>query len=776
MANFKFEEITLPVVPLRGLWMYPHMVMHFDIGRKKSIEAIEASEAKDSKIFLVSQKTIKETNPTIEDIYKVGVIANIKQTINLPNGSLRVLVEGESRALVEEFKPDPYWLAKLSECVYEELDKTDPKILAASRLVKEDLFEYESYNPSSNAEVLLSLAEIDDPGIVADTIASYIHIDLDMQMEILGELSVYERLVKLHAILLRETEILKVKNEIDDRVKDRIDESQREYYLREQMDIIKDELGDPLGIDGDSDDYLEKIDQRGLPDYVEKVAIKELNKINSASPHSPEVNVSKTYLDYLLDIPWDTMDTGEIDIKNVKSILDKDHYGLEDVKDRILEYVAVMKKTGKISSQILCFVGPPGVGKTSISKSIAKALDREFVSMRLGGVRDEAEIRGHRKTYIGSMPGKIIKLLIDAGTMNPVFLLDEIDKLSSHFTGDPASALLEVLDPAQNDEFRDHYIDLPVDLSDVMFITTANSLDTIPSALLDRMEIISLSGYTYEEKFNIAKSHLIPRVIENHGLTRSEITISDAALKSLIDEYTKEAGVRDLERMLSRLARRAVRKMLEDDIGKVSISVKNLSDYAGEVIYIDDEKTTEPKVGTVTGLAYTQVGGVILHIEANVLPGSSKLDLTGKLGEVMKESAWAGLSYIRANYESLGLEEDFYKNKDIHIHIPEGATPKDGPSAGITMATAMVSALTNKKVRNDVAMTGEITITGKVLPIGGVKEKLLATKRYGIYKLILPEKNQRDIRELKESEVKDMDIRYVENFSEVLDLVVVDED
>lgn len=776
MAKFTFEEKTLPVIPLRGLWMYPHMVMHFDIGRKKSIEAIEASEAKDSKIFLVSQKTIKDNNPTIEDIYKVGVIANIKQTINLPNGSLRVLVEGQSRALVEEFKSDPYWIAKLSECVYEEVDKDDPKILAASRLVREDLFEYESYNPSSNAEVLLSLAEINDPGLIADTIASYIHIDLDMQMEILGELSIYERLIKLHAILVRETEILKVKNEIDDRVKDRIDESQREYYLREQMDIIKDELGDPLGIDGDSDDYLEKIDQRGLPDYVEKAAIKELNKINSASPHSPEVNVSKTYLDYLLDIPWDTMDTGEIDIKNVKATLDKDHYGLEDVKDRILEYVAVMKKTGKISSQIICFVGPPGVGKTSISKSIAKALDREFVSMRLGGVRDEAEIRGHRKTYIGSMPGKIIKLLIDAGTMNPVLLLDEIDKLSSHFTGDPASALLEVLDPAQNDEFRDHYIDLPVDLSDVMFITTANSLDTIPSALLDRMEIISLSGYTYEEKFNIAKSHLIPRVIEDHGLTRSEITISDAALRSLIDEYTKEAGVRDLERMLSRLARRAVRKMLEEDIDKVSISVKNLSDYAGEVIYIDDEKLTEPKVGTVTGLAYTQVGGVILHIEANVLPGSSKLDLTGKLGDVMKESAWAGLSYIRSNYEKLGLEEDFYKNKDIHIHIPEGATPKDGPSAGITMATAMVSALTNKKVRNDVAMTGEITITGKVLPIGGVKEKLLAAKRHGIYKLILPEKNQRDIRELKESEIKDMDIRYVENFSEVLELVVVDED
>lgn len=775
MDKISYKDRVLPAIPLRGLWIYPHMVMHFDVGRKGSIKAVEEALDNDSKIFLVSQKNIADQDPSKEDLYRVGVIANIKQTINLPNNAIRVLVEGKSRAIVKEFSEADGFEAQVDEVIYDELDESD-EVLAGKKLLADDLYEYEKYNKNSNPEILISLGEIEEAGKLADTIASYIQLDLKDHMEILGELETYLRLVSLHKILDRQKEILKIKNEIEEKVKERIDESQREYFLREELDFINEELGGKETSQNIEDEYREKMKEMDLPDYVLEAVNKELKKISSLSPLTPELNVSRSYLDYVLDIPWNTYTDTAIDIARTRKVLNEDHYGLEDVKDRILEYVAVMKKTGKLGSQILCFVGPPGVGKTSISRSIAHSLNREFVSMRLGGVRDEAEIRGHRRTYIGAMPGKIVKLLIDAKAMNPVFLLDEIDKLSSNFTGDPASALLEVLDPEQNDEFRDHYIDLALDLSKVFFITTANSLDTIPSALLDRMEIIRLSGYTYEEKLAIAKNHLIPKVMKEHGLEKSEFSISDAALKDIITDYTREAGVRDLERMIARLARRSVMQMVEKGKKSISISIRNLTDYAGQPIYIDDEKTSKAEVGTVTGLAWTQVGGVILQIEANVLPGSSKLDLTGKLGDVMKESAWAGLSFIRANYEKLGLAGDFYKDKDIHIHIPEGATPKDGPSAGITMASAMVSALTGKKVRSDVAMTGEITITGRVLPVGGIKEKLLAAKRHGIHKLILPKKNEKDVKELKPSEIEDMEITYVERFPEVLDLVMIDED
>lgn len=776
MTEYQINKKNMPMIPLRGLWIYPHMVMHFDVGRSKSVKAIEASLEQDSKIFLVTQIDFKEKSPGMEDLYKVGVIANIKQTLKLPGGSLRVLVEGESRAGIKDLIDGDYLSAEIEEYIYKENPQVDTATQALMRLVKEDLREFEKYNRQANIEVLMSLGDIEEPGRFADTASSYVQFDLAAQMEILSELDTYKRLEKLHEIFVNEISLLEVQDKIDEEVKRQIDESQKEYYLREQIEVIKKELGEKSNLDDAESQYRKLMEEKDLPAYVIEAANKELDKLAGLNPNSPEINVSRTYLDYLLDLPWGEYSQEEIDLDFSKKTLNADHYGMEEVKDRILEYVAVMKKTGKIGSQILCFVGPPGVGKTSISKSIAKALDRSFVSMRLGGVRDEAEIRGHRRTYIASMPGKIIKLLTDAKTMNPVFLLDEIDKLSQDFKGDPASALLEVLDPAQNDEFRDHFLDLPVDLSEVMFITTANSLSTIPSALLDRMEVISLEGYTYEEKFNIAKRHLVPRVLEDHGLTKEELSISDGAMKILINNYTRESGVRELERMISRLARRAVRKMLEEDKEKISITARNLADFAGQIIYLNDESSSKPEVGLVTGLAWTSVGGVILNIEANVLPGSSKLQLTGKLGEVMKESAWAGLSYIRANYKKFGIKEGFYSETDIHIHIPEGATPKDGPSAGITMATAMVSALTGNKVRNDVAMTGEITITGRVLAIGGVKEKLLAAKRQGINEIILPKANERDIKEMKAEELKEMEIFYVESFDEVVDMVIIDED
>ena len=776
MAEYIMNEKSMPLIPLRGLWIYPHMVMHFDVGRAKSVKAIEIALEQDSKIFLTSQKDFKEVNPNEEDLYQVGVVANIKQTLKLPGGSLRVLVEGENRAKLNELETGEYLKAKIDEFVYKDEDATDEEINALIRLVKNDLKEFEKYNNQSNTEVLLSLGDIEDPGRFADTVASYVQFEMEEQMEILGELNIHIRLERLHEIFLKELELLKIQDKIDEEVKKQIDDSQKEYYLREQMEIIKKELGEKSSLDEAENEYKKKIEEKNLPQNVLDAAYKEIDRLASLNPSSPEINVSRTYLDYLLDLPWGEKTDSDIDMNFAKKALDKEHYGMDEVKDRILEYVAVMKKSGRVGSQILCFVGPPGVGKTSISKSIAEALGRKFVSMRLGGVRDEAEIRGHRRTYVASMPGKIVKLMTTAGTMNPVFLLDEIDKLSQDFRGDPASALLEVLDPAQNDEFTDHFLDLPLDLSDVIFITTANSLNTIPPALLDRMEIISLEGYTYEEKYNIAKKHLIPRVFEEHGINKDEITISSGAIKSLIENYTRESGVRDLERMISRVARRAIRKMLEEKLEKVSVNARNLSDFAGQIIYLNDDTFDSPQKGVVTGLAWTSVGGVILHIEANVLPGSSKLQLTGTLGDVMKESAWAGLSYVRSNYEKFGLKEDFYKDIDIHIHIPEGATPKDGPSAGITMAIAMLSALTGKKIRNDVAMTGEITITGRVLPIGGVKEKLLAAKRHGINNIILPKKNERDIKEMKEDELKEMNIKYVNFFDEVADLVIIDED
>ncbi|MDO5717983.1 MAG: endopeptidase La [Tissierellia bacterium] len=769
------KNVKLPLIALRGIWIFPHMVIHFDVGRDKSVKALEEALLNDSRVLLSSQKDFKLENPGIDDIYDMGTVAVIKQTLKLPNGSTRVLVEGIDRAKILSLdEEDGYLIAEAVEYNYiEDKVDVDDKTKAAMRLVLDDVKEYINYSPQIAQEVMLGLMDIDDPGRLADVISSYLQLKLADHYTILNELDFYARLEKLHIILGEEIELLKIEDKINRKVKKQLDKVQREYYLKEQLNVIKSELGEGEFDEDIVDEYLEKIESKKLPKYAEEAARKELKRMEQMNPSSPEVNVIRTYLDYLLDLPWGKSTKDRIDLKHSREILNKDHYGLKQVKERVLEYLAVLKKTKTMAGPILCLVGPPGVGKTSIAKSIAESMGRKFVSMRLGGVRDEAEIRGHRKTYIAAMPGRIITLMTKAKSTNPVFLLDEIDKLSSDFRGDPASALLEVLDPEQNDEFTDHFLEVPFDLSKVMFVTTANSTSTIPPALLDRMELIRVSGYTSEEKFHIAKEHLVPKSLKSHGLKEGEFSISDQALRNLINSYTRESGVRELERMISRVVRKSVRRMIEEDIKSIKITAQNLGNYAGKIRYRDDVLEDIPMVGVVTGLAWTEVGGEILQIEVNTMPGKGKIQLTGQLGNVMKESAMAGFSYIRSNKEELEIKnQDFYKDTDIHIHIPEGAIPKDGPSAGISMATAMVSALTGKKVKKSIAMTGEITLRGRVLAIGGVKEKILAANRYNIKTVILPEANKKDIDEIPARVLKEIDLHYVNHVSEVLDLVL----
>lgn len=776
--RYEITEKKLPMIPLRGMWVFPSMVVHFDVGRDKSIKALEKAMIDDSLIFLTSQKDYKVEDPEMDDVYDMGTIAEIKQTLKLPNGSTRVLIEGKERAKLLNMEDGEYLVGDIEEYEYIDYDESEisDQTKAAMRLVVDGLTEYASLNPQIASEVLLAVIDIEDPGRLADVVASYMELKMDDHYEVLKELDPYERLEKLHVILQEEIELSKLEANIDKKVKKNIDKSQRDYYLREQLNVIKSELGDA----GDEDileQYLEKIEETNMPDYAREVAIKEAEKLATLNPNSPEVNVSTSYLDYLIELPWNIYTESDIDIKKARKILDEDHFGLKDVKERVLEHLAVIKKTDKIAGSIICLTGPPGVGKTSIARSISRAMGREFVSMRLGGVRDEAEIRGHRKTYIGAMPGRIITLMTRAGAMNPVFLLDEIDKLASDFRGDPASALLEVLDPEQNDEFTDHYIEIPFDLSNVMFITTANDVSLIPDALRDRMEIINISGYTAEEKFAIATEYLIPKNLEKHGASEGEINISDNALRDIIQFHTRESGVRELERIISRVIRRAIKKMLEDGSERISVTVANLDTYADRAKYRDEDFTDEPKVGVVTGLAWTRVGGEILQIETNVMPGTGKVQLTGQLGDVMKESAMAGASYIRSNADKLGIKDkNFYKESDIHIHIPEGAIPKDGPSAGTAMTIAMISALTGRVVRPNFAMTGEITLTGRVLPIGGVKEKTLAARRYGIKNIILPTENKLDVEEIDSKVLSGLKFHYVKDISQIIDLVLEDED
>ena len=769
------KVINIPLIPLRGLSIFPYMVLHFDVGRKKSIKALEAAMAKDQRIFLTTQFDIDNDSPESTDFYKVGTICKIKQMLKLPGDAIRVLVEGIQRAEVNSILEDtPYFMVDVTAYVDSvEIDKE------TRALMRSCVTAFENYIATSNrvsAEVILSVTSIDEPGRLADTIAAQLTLKTEQKQEIINAVKVNDRLEKLYKLLLTEIEILEVEKNINDKVKNQINKSQKEYYLREQIKAIRDELGEEDAQEDEIEEMRHKLKKLKLSKKIDKKVATEIDRYSRLSPSSAESGVIRSYVNWILDLPWKKETKDEIDLVNAQSILDEDHFGLESVKERVVEYLAVRDLTQSMKGPIICLVGPPGVGKTSIAKSIARSLNREFVRMSLGGVRDEAEIRGHRRTYIGAIPGRIINGIKEAGTKNPVFLFDEIDKLSSDFRGDPASALLEVLDPEQNKEFTDHYLEVPFDLSKVMFVTTANSLTTIPRPLLDRMEVIQVSGYTEYEKLNIAKKYLVTKKMEEHGLSKSNLSISDEGILEIIRKYTRESGVRELERKIADLCRKAAVRIVKGDVKSVRITDKNLDKYLGKSKYHYDLIAEMDQIGIVSGLAWTAVGGETLSIEVNTMKGKGKLQLTGQLGDVMKESAQAGLSYIRTVAKDYGIEDGFYETIDMHVHIPEGAIPKDGPSAGITMATAMISALAQIPVNRFVAMTGEITLRGRVLAIGGFKEKALAARRAGIKKIIFPYDNIKDLEDIPETIKKDIEFVPVKTMDEVLEHALVRED
>lgn len=781
--EYKFYEISktqLPMVTLRGIWIFPHMVMHFDVGRDISKESVEKSILADSKIFLSTQKDPLVEKPEREDINNIGVVATIKQTIKLPNGNIRVLVEGECRARITKFiNEEDYYEVKVEELwpdkdMSKSLEK-NTELNAIKRLCLDDISKYIEIKQELPKEIIFNLMEIEDAGRFADLLTSYLTLDLKDYQRVLEELDYYKRLILIHEILTQELEIIQYEKEINLKVKHNISENQKEYFLKEQLQVIKNELGESgVDIEEDSEEYIKKIEALDIDEKSKESLLKEANRLKFLAMGSPEVNVVRSYLDYVLDIPWGKYTQDKIDISHSREVLNKDHYGLKDVKERVLEFISVRKLKKDMKGSILCLVGPPGVGKTSIVKSIAESMNRKYVSMRLGGMGDESEIRGHRKTYIGSMPGRIVNSLINAESMNPVLLLDEIDKVSADYRADPASALLEVLDPSQNNQFVDRYIEIPIDLSQVMFVTTANSLSTIPRALLDRMEVIQISGYTSEEKFNIAKNHLVKKQIKEHGLKNFQLKISDPVIYKIINNYTREAGVRNLEREIAKICRKAAMIIVEEKQKTVSVTINNYTNYLGNEKIMDDEIIRSPEIGVVTGLAWTSVGGELLQIEVNAMKGKGKIHLTGSLGDVMKESAMAAISFIRSNHEEYDIEKDFQEKTDLHVHVPEGATPKDGPSAGITITTGILSSLTGRKVKQDIAMTGEVTIRGRVLPIGGLKEKALAANRYGIKKVIIPKANEKDLSDIPETIKKDMAFYPVSKVSEVFDLALED--
>ena len=744
----------LPLIPLRGMNIFPYMVLHFDVGREKSILALEDAMLNDQEIFLVSQKQSKIEEPEEKDIYNIGTICNVKQILKLPGDTIRVLVEGIKRGKISLYKDKEPFVKVEVEIIEDELCSDDKKCKAYIRLIDKAFEEYVNLSVNNFPDALLNLEETEEPGRYCDMVSSYLILKPSEKQELLEMLDVTKRLEKLLSILKNELEVLKIEKKIGSKVKGRIDKIQKEYYLREQMKAIQEELGEDDENKKEIAEYEIKIKKAKLPKDVKEKAIYELNKLKNSGNYSAEGGVIRAYLDWILALPFNKSTKDNIDIKKAREVFETEHYGLEEVKERIIEYLAVKKISNTLKGPILCLVGPPGVGKTSIAKSVANALNRNFVRMSLGGVKDEAEIRGHRKTYVGAIPGRIIYAMKQAGSKNPLFLLDEIDKMSGDSKGDPADALLEVLDSEQNASFRDHYLELDFDLSKVLFITTANKLDTIPRPLLDRMEVIEVSGYTSEEKFHIAKNHLIPKMLEEHNMQQGKIIFSDSSINCIIENYTRESGVRNLERKIASVIRKAITEMVEKSKENVNVTTTHVKKYLGPVLYTYDKADTEDGVGVVTGLAWTEVGGVTLPVEASAMDGTGKLQLTGQLGDVMKESAKAGYSYVRANAGKYNIDKDFYKNKDIHIHVPEGAVPKDGPSAGVTMITAMVSALTNKKVRHNVAMTGEITLTGRVLPIGGLKEKSLAAYRAGIDTIIIPKDNEKDIQKIPKS-IKD---------------------
>ena len=776
----KAKTQRIPLMPLRGLMIFPHMVLHFDVGRPRSIAALEEAMLEKQRIFLVAQKDGDVENPGAGDMCRMGTIALIKQVLNLPGDSLRVLVEGQQRAVLKSIvQEEPYWIADVQP-VGDVTDEDEATLQALLRTTQSFFEEYARVSMRISPETLRSVSEVDQPDQLADVIAANVLTRLEDRQAILEEVSVAARLETLCGILARETELADIEKQVQGRLKKQIDKNQKDYYLREQIRAIQEELGESLTVE--SDELRDKLAKLPLSAEVREKAERELERLSRMAPGTPEVTVAQTYLEWICDLPWGQYTTDNLDLKRARRILDEDHYGMKQVKERVIEYLAVRRmkqlstEDGSMRGPILCFVGPPGVGKTSIVKGIARAVGRKFVQMSLGGVRDEAEIRGHRRTYIGAIPGRIISGIKQAGTMNPVFLFDEIDKMSSDFRGDPASAMLEVLDGEQNMAFRDHYLELPFDLSQVMFITTANDMSTIPGPLRDRMEIIEVPSYTEEEKLQIAKRHLLPKEIAEHGLTKGSVKIGDPAMRQIIEGYTREAGVRTLDRTLARVVRKAAVEMLETDVQQVTVTCGKVTEYLGAQRFLRDLPEKKPCVGVVNGLAYTTVGGETLAVECAVMPGSGGLKLTGQLGDVMKESAMAALSWIRAHAEEYGLAPDFHKNLDIHIHVPEGAVPKDGPSAGVTMATALLSALTDRPVRQDVAMTGEITLRGRVLPIGGIKEKLLAAYRAGIRTILLPHENQKDLEEIPEHVLKTFTILFAENIQDVLKTALLEKE
>lgn len=769
IENYSVENRTLPLIPIRGIGIFPDTVIHFDIGREKSINALEEAMLEDSDIFLTVQKEADIDSPKEDDFYEVGVICKIKQMIKMPGDNIRVLVEGINRAKIDSItQEEPFFEVDLKEYVYNNPLPLNDKLEAMVRLTFENFEEYSLIYTKIAPDAAISLKEIKNPDKLADVVASYIYLKLEQKQSLLESFDPYERLEKINAYLSKEIKVLEIENEISETVKKQVSEFQKDYYLKEQLRAIQKELGEDESTEFEVDEYMKKISAAKMPKEVKEKAEKEINKLLKISSSSPDAGVIRTYVDWLIDLPWDKKTKDNSDLKKARAILSEDHFGLEDVKERILEYLAVKNINKSMKGPILCFVGPPGVGKTSIVKSIARAMNRKYVRISLGGVRDEAEIRGHRRTYIGAIPGRIISSIVKSKVNNPVFLLDEIDKLSGDYKGDPASALLEALDPEQNSTFTDHYIEAPFSLENVMFITTANTTSTIPEPLLDRMEVIEISGYTDIEKRNIAENYLMRKQIQEHGLKEKQINISQNAVTEIIERYTRESGVRNLERNIGTLVRKAAVQIVENKKKSVTINSSNLKNYLGIPKYDYDLAYDEDQIGVVTGLAWTQVGGETLFVEVNTMKGEGKLQLTGQLGDVMKESAMAALSYIKANAEKFNIEYNIFKETDIHIHVPEGAIPKDGPSAGITMATAVISALTKRPVRKDVAMTGEITITGRVLSIGGLKEKLLAAKRAGIKKIILSTKNKPDVSKIDSKITRSMEIVYADRIEDVV--------